>query len=120
MEKQILIVDDCGTTRKLLSYIVRERGYRILCASNGIEALEKIATNPVDLIITDLNMPQMDGIELVRNIRDNEAYKEIPIIMVTTEAGEEDKEISLKAGVTSFLVKPITPKRLLYEIEKLL
>ena len=120
MEKKILIVDDCGTTRKLLSYIVRERGYKILSASNGIEALEMMAKNPVDLVLTDLNMPQMDGLELSKNLRQNDAYKELPIIMVTTEAGEADVKKGLEAGVNTYLTKPISPQRLVYEIEKLL
>lgn len=120
MEKKILIVDDCDTTRKLLSYIIRERGYKILVASNGIEALEVMAGNPVDLVLTDLNMPQMDGFELSRNIRSADTYRTLPIIMVTTEAGEVDRKMGADAGVSTFLTKPITPQRLLYEIEKLL
>ena len=118
MGKQVLIVDDCKTTRKLLSYIVRGGGYETIGASNGIEALEKLATNKVNLVLTDLNMPQMDGIELSKQIRDNESYKDIPIIMITTESGEKDREMSYKAGVTTYLVKPISPKKLLQEIEK--
>jgi len=120
MEKKILIVDDCDTTRKLLSYIIRERGYTIIGASNGIEALELMAANTVDLVLTDLNMPQMDGYELSKNIRSAEAYSDLPIIMVTTEAGEQDKKMGADAGVSTFLTKPITPQRLIYEIEKLL
>ncbi|MBI5587517.1 MAG: response regulator [Deltaproteobacteria bacterium] len=120
MDKKILIVDDCDTTRKLLSYIVRERGYKIMSASNGIEALEVMASNPVDLVLTDLNMPQMDGFELSRNIRSVDAYRDLPIIMVTTEAGDADKQMGKDAGVSTFLTKPISPQRLLYEIEKLL
>jgi len=120
MEKSILIVDDCDTTRKLLSYIVRERGYKIISASNGIEALEVMAANPVDLVLTDLNMPQMDGYELSKNIRSVDTYSKIPIIMVSTEAGEADKKMGEAAGVSTYLTKPISPQRLLYEIEKLI
>lgn len=120
MEKKILIVDDCDTTRKLLSYIVRERGYKIFVASNGLEALEVMAGNPVDLVVTDLNMPQMDGLELSRNLKGQDTYKNIPIIMVTTESGEADRKMGFEAGVTTYLTKPFSPQRLLYEIEKLL
>lgn len=120
MEKKILIVDDCDTTRKLLSYIVRERGYKIFVASNGLEALEVMAGNPVDLVVTDLNMPQMDGLELSRNLKGQVPYKDIPIIMVTTESGEADRKMGFEAGVTTYLTKPFSPQRLLYEIEKLL
>lgn len=120
MEKKVLIVDDCGTTRKLLSYIIRERGYLIFNASNGIEALETMATNPVDLVVTDLNMPQMDGFELSRSLRDSPDYQELPIIMITTEGSEEDKRMGKEAGVTTYLTKPISPQRLIYEIEKVI
>lgn len=120
MQKKILIVDDCDTTRKLLSYIIKERGHVILGASNGIEALEVLAANPVDLVVTDLNMPQMDGFELSRNLKDNKAYKDIPIVMVTTEAGEVDRKMGIDSGVSTYLTKPISPQKLLYEIEKLL
>lgn len=120
MGKTILIVDDCGTTRKLLTYIIRERGHNIFGATNGIEALETLATKSVDLVITDLNMPQMDGFELSRNLRQSENYKDVPIIMITTESGEGDREMGMKSGVTTYLVKPISPQKLLYEIEKLI
>ncbi len=120
MEKKILIVDDCDTTRKLLTYIVKEKGYKIIGASNGLEALEILAQNQIDLIVTDLNMPQMDGLEMSKTIRENEAYREIPIIMVTTEASEADKKMGFEAGVTTYLTKPFTPQKLLYEIQKVI
>ncbi len=120
MEKKILVVDDCDTTRKLLSYIIREQGYRIITASNGIEALEVLAANHIDLVVTDLNMPQMDGLELSRNIKQSGAYPKLPIIMVTTETAEADRKMGMEAGVTTYLSKPITPQKLLHEIEKLL
>ncbi len=120
MEKKILVVDDCETTRKLLSYIIRDKGYKIIGASNGIEALEVMAANPVDLVVTDLNMPQMNGFELSRSLREQAEYRELPIIMITTESGEADKRMGMEAGVTTYLSKPISPQRLLYEIEKLL
>lgn len=120
IEKKILVVDDCDTTRKLLSYIIRERGYKILNATNGIEALEVMATDPIDLIVTDLNMPQMDGYELCRSLRSQDSTRDIPVIMVTTEAGEADRKAGFEAGVTTYLSKPISPQRLLYEIEKII
>ena len=95
MEKKILVVDDCDTTRKLLSYIIREKGYKIISATNGIEALEIMATDPADLIVTDLNMPQMDGYELSKSLRGQDSYRDIPIIMITTEAGEADRRIGM-------------------------
>lgn len=120
MGKSVLIVDDCDTTRKLLSYIIRERGFKIVGASNGIEALEILATTQIDIVLTDLNMPQMDGYELSRTLRRQEDYKDLPIVMITTEASEADKKLGMDAGVTTYLSKPISPQRLLYEIEKLI
>lgn len=120
MEKKILVVDDCDTTRKLLSYIMREQGYKILTASNGIEALEVLAAHQIDLVVTDLNMPQMDGLELSRNITESGAHPKPPIIMVTTETSETDRKMGMEAGVTTYLSKPITPQKLIQEIEKLL
>jgi two-component system chemotaxis response regulator CheY len=120
MDKKVLIVDDCATTRKLLSYIVRERGYEIFGAANGIEALELLAVNDVDLVVTDLNMPQMDGLELSKNLREDSAFDDTPIIMITTEASSVDRKLGMEAGVTTYLTKPISPQRLIYEIEKVI
>src|SRR4030065_2648211 len=110
MEKSVLIVDDCDTTRKLLSYIVRERGFKIVGASNGIEALEILATTPIDIVLTDLNMPQMDGYELSRSLRRQEAYKDLPIVMITTEASEADKKLGREAGVPTYPPNPSPPQ----------
>lgn len=120
MDKKVLIVDDCATTRKLLSYIIRERGYEIFGAANGIEALEMLAVNDVDLVVTDLNMPQMDGLELSKSLRADTAYDDTPIIMITTEASSVDRKLGMDAGVTTYLTKPISPQRLVYEIEKVI
>lgn len=120
MSKSVLVVDDCGTTRKLITLFLKGKGYSPIHASNGIEALEKLAVNNVDVVITDLNMPQMDGLELVKAIREDERYKDIPIIMVSTESGDVDKDAAKKLGASSYIVKPVPQERLLYEIEKLI
>ncbi|MBI5235776.1 MAG: response regulator [Deltaproteobacteria bacterium] len=120
MEKKVLIIDDCDMTRRLLSYIVRANGYKIMSATNGFEALEIMASNQIDLVITDLNMPQMDGLELTRNLRAGEAYHEIPIIMVTTEGGDDNIKTGMTAGVSAYLVKPFSAQKLLYEMSKLI
>ncbi len=118
--EQILVVDDCGVTRKLLSFMIRGGGYGITQAGNGVEGLEKLAGTDVDLIVTDLNMPLMDGLEFSMNVRNIEAYKHIPIIMLTTEAGEEDRKRGEEAGISVYLVKPVEPATLIGEIEKLI
>lgn len=120
MVKKVLIVDDCRTTRKLISYIVKELGHEILNASNGVEALETMAANSVDLLVTDLNMPQMDGFELSSRLRKNGSYKDLPIIMITTEGSEEDRRMGKEAGITTFMTKPVSPHLLVKEIKKLI
>ena len=118
--EQILVVDDCNVTRKLISFMVRGKGYRTQNASNGVEGLEKLGTTDVDLIITDLNMPLMDGLEFSKNVRQMEAYRHIPIIMLTTEAGEEDRRKGEEAGISAYLVKPVKAETLIAEIERLI
>ncbi|MBI5599144.1 MAG: response regulator [Deltaproteobacteria bacterium] len=119
MRKNVLIVDDCDTTRKILSYMAKSVGYNPVTAVNGLDAIEKLAQNDISVIVTDLNMPMMDGLELVRTVRGNERYGAIPIIMVSTEAGENDRELGIKAGANLYMTKPITAKWLAYQIEKL-
>ena len=120
MSKNILVVDDCDTTRKILSYMVKGAGLNPIGAMNGLDALEKLAQNDIAVVVTDLNMPQMDGFELVTNIRDNQTLKDIPIIMVTTEADELKKNMGISAGVDIFMSKPVTSKWLTYQLRKLI
>ena len=120
MSKHILIVDDCRTTRKLLIYSLKDTHYQITVASNGIDALEKMASCPVDLVITDLNMPKMDGLELVRALRGETLYNHIPIIMLTTEGKEEEKKKGLASGANRYLVKPVSREVLHNQIKELL
>ncbi len=119
-EKEILVVDDCRTTRKLLTYIVKSKGYKVVLAENGIEALEKLGQNTIALILTDLNMPQMNGLELAENVRNDDSYARVPIIMVTTELGENNREEAEAIGVNTYFVKPVTPGELIEEVEKYL
>lgn len=117
---KILVVDDDKTTRKLLSLYLKSKGHEIVTAENGLEALEKIGTENVNLIVTDMNMPYMDGIELVKNIRSEETVSHIPIIMVTTEADEEEKKRAYEAGVDDYLVKPTNAEQINSSILKIL
>ena len=120
MSENILIVDDCDTTRKIITYMVKGAGHTPLGSVNGLDALEKLAQQEIALIITDLNMPQMDGFELVKSVRENPLLKDIPIIMITTEADELKEKAGLSAGVDVFMSKPVTSKWLAYQIQKLL
>jgi two-component system chemotaxis response regulator CheY len=118
--KTILIVDDSATIRKLLAYILKRKNYVIAEAEDGIDAMEKLSHVQVDLVIVDLNMPNMDGIEFVKNLRDNYYYMDTPVIMLTTTKDDKLKKDALDAGVNMFLNKPVQPNFLLYKVESLL
>lgn len=118
--KRIMIVDDSSTIRKLLTYILRKKEYIITEAEDGLDALEKLIETKVDLVIADLNMPNMDGIELVKSLRNNYYHVDTPIIMLTTTRDEYLKKSAIEAGVNLFLNKPIQPNLLLYKVESLL
>ncbi len=105
---KIMIVDDCQTTRKLLGHYLKTRGYSVVFAENGLDALEKLGTDPVNLIMADLNMPYMDGLELIKAVRSNSDLKELPILMVTTESDDEEREKALRYGANGYLIKPVT------------
>ena len=109
---KILVVDDSSTMVRIISNTLKRIGYtNILTAFDGIEATEQLEKNKdIELIITDWNMPNMNGLELVIYIRKDETYKETPIVMVTTEGGKAEVITALKAGVNNYIVKPFTPQ----------
>jgi len=116
---RIITVDDSSTMRRIIKNTLKRIGYgdEVLEAENGKEALEVLENREVDLIITDWNMPVMDGLTFVKKIRSNKKYDDVPIIMVTTEAAKEDIITALKAGVNNYIVKPFTPQVLKEKIE---
>ena len=105
---KILIVDDDATTRKLLGLFLKAKGYEVAYAENGLDGLEKIGTAEPNLIISDLNMPYMDGIEFVKTVRADPQRAELPILMVTTEGDPEERERAMAAGVNGYLIKPVS------------
>lgn len=117
---RIMIVDDCPTTRKLIGLYLKGRGYNLVFAENGLDALEKLANERISLILSDLNMPYMDGIELLRSIRSNPSFSHIPFLMVTTESDEEEKKRALALGANGYLVKPVTAEIILQNIKNIL
>ncbi len=120
MAKTVLIVDDSVTMRQMVSFTLREAKFEVIEAENGQDALNKLKGPKVDLIVTDLNMPTMDGITFIRNVRTLASTKYVPILMLTTESQAEKKNEGKAAGATGWIVKPFDPPKLLAVISKVL
>jgi two-component system chemotaxis response regulator CheY len=120
MRKKIITVDDSVSLRQMVNFTLKDAGYDVSEAVDGKDALEKIKGDPVHMVITDLNMPEMDGISLIREIRAMPSYKTIPIIMLTTESQLDKKKEGKDAGATGWIVKPFRPEQLLAVIDKVL
>ncbi len=120
MTKRILIADDSGSIREMLAFILTQAGYEVLSAHDGQEALEKAPSFGPHLIITDLNMPNLNGIELVKNLRGMTNFRFTPILVLTTEGQDEKKQAGKAAGATGWLVKPFKPEKLLAVVGKVL
>ncbi len=119
MPKTIMAVDDSSSIRQMVGFTLRNDGYHVLEAVDGRDALARL-TGPVHMVITDLNMPNMDGIELIRAIRAMPEYRAIPIVMLTTESLDTKKQAGKAAGATGWIVKPFRPEQLLAVIRKVL
>jgi two-component system chemotaxis response regulator CheY len=120
MSKTILIVDDSPSIRQMLSMTLKMGGYTVVDACDGVEGLDKALSHEIDLIITDQNMPNMDGLTLTRQLRASERYAESPILMLTTESSPEMKAQGKAAGLTGWMVKPFHPQTLLSVLAKVL
>lgn len=118
---RILIVDDSSTMRRIIKNTLQRLGYTDLIeAEHGVEAMAKMADNEIQVLITDWNMPEMNGLELVKKVRSQDKYVDMPIIMVTTEGGKAEVITALKAGVNNYIVKPFTPDVLKSKLEAVL
>lgn len=118
---KFLAVDDSPTMRRIVANTLRRIGYDdIVEAANGKDALAKLYSEKIDFIITDWNMPEMDGLEFVQAIKSDDNYKELPILMITTRGVKDDILEAMKAGVSSYIVKPFTPQTLKEKIESIL
>ena len=115
-----MTVDDSGSVRQMVSFTLREAGYEVVEASDGMDALSKLNLSDVNMVITDLNMPNLDGIGLIKGIRANQKYRFIPIIMLTTESQDSKKAEGKAAGATGWIVKPFKPEQLLAVTKKVL
>lgn len=116
----ILAVDDSATMRQLVSFTLAGAGYKVIEASDGQEALERANQHDFQLLITDVNMPRMDGITLIRQLRANPKLKYVPMLMLTTESGADKKQQGKAAGATGWIVKPFEPQQLLATVRRVL
>ena len=116
----ILVVDDSASMRQMVEFTLKEAGHRVMVAEDGQVALNLARGAPADLVITDVNMPNMDGITLIKELRTLPAYKFTPILILTTEATTEKKMEGKGAGATGWIVKPFNPEKLLATVNKVL
>ncbi|HUI81779.1 MAG TPA: response regulator [Bryobacteraceae bacterium] len=119
MGKVILTVDDSASVRQMVTFTLSDAGYTVIEAVDGQDALRKL-TASVNMVITDLNMPNLDGIGLIRNVRANPACKGLPIVMLTTESQESRKQEGKAAGATGWIVKPFTQQQMLAVVKRLI
>jgi len=120
MSKVIMTVDDSASVRQMVVFTLRDAGYEVVEAVDGQDALAKAANQPLNMVITDLNMPNLDGIGLIKGLRANPAFKFIPIIMLTTESQADKKQEGKAAGATGWIVKPFKPEQLVAVVKKVL
>jgi two-component system chemotaxis response regulator CheY len=116
----ILAVDDSASMRQMVNFTLKGAGYEVVQAADGIEALEYARGHSVDLVLTDVNMPRMDGISLVRELRTLPSYRYTPMLVLTTESSQEKKSQGKQAGATGWIVKPFNPEQLLATIARVL
>ena len=120
--KNVLVIDDSPTLRKMVIFSLKKM-YDIANkfeAGDGLEALDVLTSNKIDFIICDINMPNMNGLEFLYRVKNHEEFKNIPVIMLTTEGREEDKQRALKLGADGYVVKPFKPEILKEAIDKAL
>lgn len=119
-DKKILAVDDSVSIRKSISFVLSQEGYEIIEAVDGLDGLEKAKQEKFNLVITDINMPNMDGIEMIKNLRTTDGYKFTPIIALTTENQESKMQEGKAAGATGWIVKPFTSEKLVAIVKKII
>jgi two-component system, chemotaxis family, chemotaxis protein CheY len=118
MAKRVLTVDDSKTMRDMVSFTLKGAGYEVVEAEDGVQALSMLSKTSVDLVITDINMPNMDGVTLVTRLRAQPSNKSLPILILTTEGGDDKKAQGRAAGATGWIVKPFAPEKLLQAVNK--
>jgi two-component system, chemotaxis family, chemotaxis protein CheY len=116
--QSILAVDDSASMRQMVSFTLKSAGYNVVEAVDGQDAWEKAGSRAFDLVLTDQNMPRMDGITLTKKLRETSQFKTTPILILTTESGDQMKQAGRSAGATGWLVKPFDPTKLIEVIKK--
>lgn len=117
---KILVVDDNVTNLRMMSYTLQKKGHTIITALHGKKALERLAETPVELVITDLMMPEMDGLALLKQMRADEHYRHLPVIMLTASGQDEDRYVARAEGADEFLTKPTSSRELVETVSRLL
>ncbi len=120
MEKTVLAVDDSASIRQMLSFTLKNSGYAVIEAVDGVDGLDKARGKTVNLVLTDQNMPRMDGLTLIKSLRGMAQYKSVPILMLTTESSDAMKAQGRAAGATGWLVKPFDPQKLIDVVKKVI
>ncbi len=118
MAKKAVVVDDSVTMRNMVKLAMEKAGFEVMAYTNGRETLDSLKDTAVDVFITDINMPEVDGIELIKKLRADNQYKFTPILVLTTEGGEDKKREGKAAGATGWIVKPFNPDVLLAAVKK--
>jgi two-component system chemotaxis response regulator CheY len=120
MALKILTADDSASIRQMVAFSLEQGSYETVTASDGQDAFEKLQQTPVDMLISDLDMPRMDGIQLTRKVRGLPQYRRVPILILTTESDSTIKTRAKAAGATGWITKPFTPKQLIAVVDKIL
>ncbi len=120
MAKTILAVDDSSSLRQMVAFSLKAAGYQVVEAVDGQDGLDKAKLQTVDLVLTDQNMPKMDGLTLIKSLRSLPTYAKVPILMLTTESSDEMKSKGRAAGANGWLVKPFDPQRLIEVVKKVI
>jgi two-component system, chemotaxis family, chemotaxis protein CheY len=120
MAKKILVVDDSAVIRQVEESVLGKAGYEVVCAGGGREGIAKMGAATFNLILTDLNMPDLDGVSLIKHARASDKHRLIPIVMITTESKDTKKQEGKAAGATAWVVKPFTPEQLLSVVKRVI
>ncbi len=120
MARTILVAEDSSSIRKFITLALKMAGYNVIDAVDGMDAIEKMSGQDIDLVVTDLNMPNVDGFNLIKTIRENPKNADLPILILTSLNNERDIREAMEVGANSYLIKPFNDKKLLYEISKYL